>query len=135
MYQRRDFEILPISALEKVRGDIRPILFEKENITGDIFNDFCYGTSLSGDFGYMKITNKLNPDGKKVLLIKDSYANPVATHLALDVAQLEIVDLRMLATENNKTVKDVIEESNPDMVIMLYSSQQFFKTNTFDFGL
>ena len=31
MYQRRDFEILPISAMEKVRGDTRPILFEKEN--------------------------------------------------------------------------------------------------------
>lgn len=111
------------------------ILFEKENITGNPFNDFCYGANLNGDFGYMKITNNLNPDGKKVLLIKDSFANPVATYLALDVSVLEIVDLRMLATENNKTVKDCIEESNPDMVIILYSSQQFFKTNTFDFGV
>ena len=31
MYQKHDFEILPISALEKVRGHIRPQLFEKEN--------------------------------------------------------------------------------------------------------
>ena len=31
MYQKRDFEILPISALEKVRGHLRPQLFEKEN--------------------------------------------------------------------------------------------------------
>ena len=111
------------------------LLFEKENITGDIFNDFCYSASLNGDYGYIKITNNLNPDGKKVLLIKDSFANPVATHLALDVSVLEIVDLRMLATENNKTVRDVIEESNPDMVIVFYSSQQLLKTITFDFGV
>jgi len=31
MYQKHDFEILPISALEKVRGHLRPQLFEKEN--------------------------------------------------------------------------------------------------------
>ena len=31
MYQKRDFEILPISALEKVRGHVRPQLFEREN--------------------------------------------------------------------------------------------------------
>lgn len=30
MYQTRDFEILPVSALEKVRGGIRPQLFEDE---------------------------------------------------------------------------------------------------------
>lgn len=111
------------------------LLFEKQSITGDIFNDFCYSASLGGDFGYIKITNNLNPSGKKVLLIKDSFANPVATHLSLDVAQLEIVDLRMLATENNKTVKDCIDESNPDIVIILYSSSQLLKTATFDFGL
>ncbi len=111
------------------------LLFEKEAITGDIFNDFCYAASLGGDFDYLKITNNLNPDGKKVLLIKDSFANPVATHLALDVSELEIIDLRMLATETNKTVKDYVEESNPDIVIILYSSQQLFKTSTFDFGV
>ena len=31
MYQKRDFEILPISALEKVRGHVRPQLFENKN--------------------------------------------------------------------------------------------------------
>lgn len=111
------------------------LLFEKQNITGNIFNDFCYSASLGGDFGYMKITNNLNPDGKKVMIIKDSFVNPVATHLSLDIAQLELIDLRMLATENNKTVKDCIEESNPDIVIILYSSAQLLKTETFEFGV
>ena len=111
------------------------LLFEKGTITSDIFNNFCYAASLGGDFDYLKITNNLNSDGKKVLLIKDSFANPVATHLSLDVSVLEIVDLRMLATESNKTAKDCIEESNPDIVIILYSSQQLFKTTTFDFGV
>ncbi|MBQ3572380.1 MAG: DUF4091 domain-containing protein [Clostridia bacterium] len=31
MYQKQDFEILPISAMEKVRGHLRPQLFEREN--------------------------------------------------------------------------------------------------------
>ncbi len=111
------------------------LLFDKQSITGHIFKDFCYNASLGGDFGYMKISNNLNPNGKKVMIIKDSFANPVATHLSLDVAQLEIVDLRMLAAENSKTVKDCIDESNPDIVIILYSSQQLFKTETFEFGV
>ena len=31
MYQKHNFEIFPVSALEKVRGQIRPQLFEAEN--------------------------------------------------------------------------------------------------------
>lgn len=39
MYQKRDFEILPISALEKVRGHVRPQLFENENSA--LFGERC----------------------------------------------------------------------------------------------
>ena len=41
MYQKHDFEILTISALEKVRGDIRPQLFEDEN-TALAGERFCF---------------------------------------------------------------------------------------------
>ena len=37
MYQTRDFEIFPVSAMEKVRGGCRPQLFEDE------------GTALTGE--------------------------------------------------------------------------------------
>ena len=40
MYQRHDFEIFPISGLEKVRGGSRPQLFEEENtaLVGERFS-------------------------------------------------------------------------------------------------
>lgn len=126
---------LPINNVYRSGRFEESLLFEKEMITGDYWNDFCYSASLGGDFGYLKITNNLNPNGKKIMLIKDSFADPVATYLAADVAELEIIDLRMLAEENNKTVKDCIDESNPDIVIILYSSSQLLKSSTFDFGL
>lgn len=41
MYQKHDFEIFTLSALEKVRGEVRPQLFERENtaLTGE---KFCF---------------------------------------------------------------------------------------------
>lgn len=38
--QKYDFEMFPVSALEKVRGNIRPQLFEDENtaLTGERFS-------------------------------------------------------------------------------------------------
>lgn len=114
-----------------LKGDFdATLLFDEQYVTGDIFKDFCYGASLGGDYGYIKITNNLNTSGKRVLLIKDSYANPVASYLALGVSELEVVDLRYFEDEMNMSVTDFIAQSNPDIVIMLYNPNAL-KDDTF----
>ncbi|MBR5273289.1 MAG: hypothetical protein IKU25_07880 [Clostridia bacterium] len=111
------------------------LLFEKENISGSLYDDFCYAASLNGDFGLLKLTNNLDTSGKKVMIIKDSFANPVITFLAPNVSEITVVDMRLLKGETGKTLREVIEESNPDTVIMLYNHSQISKPECFDFGI
>ena len=65
-----------------------------------------------------------------MLLIKDSYANPVATFMALGVSELEVIDLRYFEGEMNMSLTDYINQSNPDLVIMLYNANAL-KDNAF----
>lgn len=111
------------------------VLFAEKHITGNMYDNFCYSVNLDGDFGRLKITNHLDTSGKKVLIIKDSFANPVITFLAPNVAEIEVVDLRLIANETGESLREVIEEVNPDTVIMLYNHTQIFKPECFDFGL
>lgn len=121
-YQRQDLTL---------EGDFdAALLFDEVYITGDIFKDFCYESSMGGNYGYIKITNNLVTNGKKVLLIKDSYANVVAPYLALGVSELEVIDLRYFESEMNMSVTDFINESNPDIVLMLYNCNAL-KDNSF----
>lgn len=121
-YQRQNLSL---------KGDFdATLLFDEQYITGDIFKDFCYEASMGGNYGHIKITNNLATNDRKVLLIKDSYANPVAAYLALGVSELEIIDLRYFENEMNMSVTDYIDQSNPDLVIMLYNSN-VLKDNTF----
>ncbi len=106
------------------------LLFDEQSVTGDIFKDFCYEASMGGNYGYIKVTNKLETGGKKVLLIKDSYANPLAPYLALGVSELEVIDLRYFESEMNMSVTEYIAQSNPDIVLMLYNPNAL-KDNTF----
>lgn len=114
-----------------LKGDFdATLLFDEQYVTGDIFKDFCYEASMGGNYGYIKITNKLNTNGKKVLLIKDSYANPVAPYLSLGVSELEVVDPRYFEDEMHMSITDYISQSNPDLVIMLYNPNAL-KDDTF----
>ena len=106
------------------------LLFDEQYVTGDIFKDFCYEASMGGNYGYVKVTNKQASGEKKVMLIKDSYANPVATFMALGVSELEVVDLRYFEGEMNMSLTDYIDQSKPDLVIMLYNANAL-KDNAF----
>ncbi|MBQ5970431.1 MAG: hypothetical protein IJL52_10065 [Clostridia bacterium] len=53
-----------------------------------------YSVFLSGNHGVVEITNPQNPDGKTLLLIKDSFANCLAPFLIYDYARIVMVDER-----------------------------------------
>ena len=74
MYQKHDFEILPISALEKVRGHIRPQLFEKENSA--LFKErfgfqVAYRCIGYGTFGISYELTGINEECAKVYSVKE----------------------------------------------------------------
>ena len=67
--------------------------------------------------------NNLNPHGKKILMICDSFAMVVTPFLALQTSELHICDVR----DNEKYVGEklnmekYIKEIKPDYVIVLYN--------------
>ena len=68
--------------------------------------------------------NNTNPGGKKILLVRSSFACVVAPFLALQTSELHICDMRdkeyYVGAKIN--LKEYIQEIKPDYVIVLYSS-------------
>ncbi len=76
-----------------------------------------YFAYMYGDGGLTEIHNELINNGKKILLIKDSFADIVSPFIALENEYLSIIDLRYF----NGSLKTYIKEYNPDIVIVMYN--------------
>ncbi|MHB9293970.1 hypothetical protein Holit_03089 [Hollandina sp. SP2] len=76
-----------------------------------------YGAYMYGDGQVIMVHNFLAPGGKKILLIKDSFANVVSPFLSTGAADLHILDLRHF----NGSIRSYIEKNKPDMVMVLYN--------------
>lgn len=77
-----------------------------------------YGNS---DQAMIRIHNNLLDDGKRILLVKTSFANCMTPYLAAAVENLDIIDLRLF----DGSLQKFIEETNPDTVIMIYGLSAF----------
>jgi hypothetical protein len=76
-----------------------------------------YAAYLYGDRQVITIHNNLVHDGKKILLVKDSFAEVVSPFLSLGVEELHILDLRYF----NGSIKSYVEWQQPDIVVVMYS--------------
>jgi hypothetical protein len=56
-------------------------------------------------------------NGKKILIIKDSYVLVVAPFLALGIEDIELLDLRRFPG----SLKEYVMRNQPDMVIVMYN--------------
>lgn len=77
---------------------------------------------LNGTTGNLIIKNKKIDNDIKILMVKDSYALPVAAFLSTCVSELHMVDLR-----DTPTVKlnDYINEHDFDAVVVMYNTEVF----------
>ena len=79
-----------------------------------------YATFLDGNHALIKI-NTETKNGKKLLIIKDSYANCFVPFLTKDYEEIHIIDLR-LATY---PIKTYISENGIEDVLLLYNVHNF----------
>ena len=79
-----------------------------------------YSVFLDGNQPIVKITTS-NKNGRKLLLIKDSYANSFATFAANDYEELYLVDLRHYRAQLSK----LVEESGVNEILVLYNLSGF----------
>ena len=77
-----------------------------------------YNMYITSDNSLIRVVNHKNTNGRRVLLIKDSFGVPVAAWLSLMCEELWIVDVRYA---QEKSVCSMVEENDVDAVIMLYN--------------
>lgn len=94
------------------------VLFPQRVEEKDWFGDNPYTYYAGGDYGYAQITNYYNPDGPKLLLIRDSFACAVTPYLALASSQLTTIDPRYFYGD----LLSYVDQLQPDVVVVLYSS-------------
>ena len=78
-----------------------------------------YSTFFGGNFSQIRIKTNA-PSGKKVLVLKDSYANSMMPFLADQYSEITMIDLRYYHFEAN-TVSELCKLYGTDRVIMIYN--------------
>ncbi len=109
---------------ETKQGTFYEVLMESDFIeTKDPYHLNAYATYTGGDFQYQIVKNELNPNGKKILVLRDSFACVVTPYLAMNTSELHIFDMRDFTkvSEDRIDVHEYIEKEKPDYVILLYS--------------
>ena len=111
-------------AKEELReGTFEETVLYMQNMVKDYYGKNPYVTYSGGDFRLQIMSNKMNPEGKKVLLVRDSFACVVAPFLSLQTSELHICDVRDYAyyVGEKLNIEEYIREVKPDYVIVLYS--------------
>ncbi len=79
-----------------------------------------YGYFFGGNYGEVEINMKEKPE-KKLLVIKDSYANCFVPFLMESFDQITMIDLRYY----KKSVQELLRENNYEQVLVLYEISNF----------
>ena len=95
----------------------------------DFYTTNPYTYYSGGDWGRSAMVNELNPDGPKIVMLRDSYACALAPFLALQCSELTTLDMRHFEGDYYET----IEEIDPDLVIVMYTASTSRLPNMFAF--
>ncbi len=87
-----------------------------------------YSVFLDGNHALTKIKNA-NGNGKKVLLVKDSFAHSLAPLLATDFSEVHLIDLRYY----KGSVSSYMAENGISDVVLLYGATNFMKDASLSF--
>ena len=109
----------------------RSVCFPERVEARDWFGGNPYTYYSGGDYGLATMTNHKNPEGPRVVLIRESFSCALAPFLALSCSELTTIDLRHFSGD----LMDTISALEPDLVLTLYTASTTGLDNMFDFGL
>jgi hypothetical protein len=116
-YETKYHYIVPDKMIDTV-GDYS-VVYDMSHIDiCDYYNKNPYAGLCYGDRPLVQIENLYATDNKKILIIHDSFGDCVIPCLALAENAVDALDLRYFTG----SVKTYIEESQPDIVIVMYNS-------------
>lgn len=117
--------------LEKEGSFEESVLFPEKLTEGGLLDTSRYDVYCGGEYPLMRIENLSGGNGRRLLVLKDSFSLVVAPFLSLGYDTVDYVDLRLFGSG----LLDLIHETEPDYVIVLYNPGALEDNNTvmFDF--
>lgn len=94
------------------------VLFPQRLEESDPFDANPYTYYAGGDYGVARIKNYYNPQGPRILLIRDSFACAITPYLAYASSELLTIDPRSFHSD----LLNYIDWTKPDVVLVMYSS-------------
>lgn len=126
-----DTDITVISDGVEKRGPFVSSLLDMSCFTEQAeLSDKDYVAFSGGDFALQKVINHKNTSGKKIVVIRDSFARVVTPYLALQCSELHIIDLRYF---KDMSALEYSESIGADAVIVMYNPSMLPEENAFEF--
>jgi len=94
----------------------------------DYYNESSYHACNYGDQAINEIENLLYAEDKTIVIIRDSFGDPLISGLALGIKNVYALDLRHFTG----SVHSYIKEKNPDLVIVMYNPSVIGKSIDYD---
>lgn len=106
-----------------------------DNLKKDYYLQNTYATYGGGDFRLQVIKNNLNPNGKKIVIIRDSFACVVTPFLSLQTSELHVCDMRNMEglIGDKLNMNEYLKKEKPDYVIVLYTHVGDISDSRYDF--
>lgn len=99
-------------------GSIAETLYDYSMIQEPAFDSTKHFQFYSyGDLPLLQIHNDQRTDGKRILVIKDSFARVMVPYMCNMAEYVDVIDLRHF----NGSLRTYIEENTPDSVIVIYA--------------
>ena len=119
----------PFYAIDRSGPFETSLLFPERVEEKDFFNGNPYTMYAGGDYPQATIINHLNPEGKKIVLIRESFSCALTPFLSLSTSELTTIDLRFFQGDLLETIEGI----DPDLVMVLYSVSSIGNQDIYQF--
>lgn len=104
----------------EIRGDFASTILDSHWMSHeDVYENDMYCLYLSEVYAYRKITNHLNQDGPKLLVLGDSYMLPVAAFLATTASEVHLLSPYDLPNDTQSILAYVAENQFDHVIVGL----------------
>ena len=117
-----DLEVYYQHLDKTLKGTISETLFDWSHLEGDnLLTMDQYWFYGYGSKPLIQIHNNLKKDGKRMLIVKESFANCMYPYLSNAAEYVDVIDVR----HYTESLHEYIAETNPDTVVVIYSANGF----------
>ena len=107
-------------------GSFKDTVFEWEKIENREYVYYDrYGAYLHGNCPLTQIINNNSKNNLKVLFIENSFSLVMTPYFSQTVSQVDMLDVRPDVGNFTGSVKTYINQTNPDIVILFYDSEDY----------